>query len=589
MKLVIRPLRVLLPIMGSFLMTVAAWAADVTLTIEPQLISLLDTAVMKVEFSNLSGESVDLPNIDGLRIQYQGPQRSYNFVNGRSSSKVTHVYLIKPAKIGDFDIKPVIAKYKGGEKELAGKLRVIKKTDDKEAQELSELMYSRISSSRTGPYVHEPFDIELKVHVRDGIQQNGNFSIRGGIPEKGLDGELKWKIAARERKEIDGAIFNIYTLATTAKALTSGTFTFQPEVQLNVIIPRQRRRSYGFDDPFFGDPFGRQETRPYILECNALEVEVQPVPMAGRPDSFTGGVGILDFDVSVGPDKVKAGEPITVKMKISGRGNLSKITPPVITEDHNFKLYDARTVAADQPDEVRFEQVIIPKSDVVTNIPTIAFSYFNTKTSDFRTISHGPFPVEVEAVPQQTAQVVAPAPIIIQQETTVLGRDVVYLKSRPKTWITTDQVAWHRTNLFKMVVAAPALLLVIVGMGTARRNRLAGNVALARRQKAPRVARAHIQRAEQAMRKKDSHAFHEALWGALTEYFGHRLNLAPGEVSLQSVLDRVPREQDSLETLFNTIEQRRYAYGTDGEEKDEMKALLKQLTATLKKCERMKI
>lgn len=559
------------------------------MSIQPQLISLLDRAVLKIEFIDCKGSAVDFPEVDGLKIQYQGQSSETRIVNMRSSSKVIHSYLITPSKTGDFPIGPVIAQYKGGEKELTGRLRVIKKADDQEAQELSELMFSEISSNREAPHVHEPFGLELKVHIRDGIQIDGNFSIRGGMPETGMDGELQWNIAGRERKEIKGSIFNVYTLVTTAKTLTAGTFAFQPEVQLNVVIPRQQRRSWGFDDPFFGDMFGRQETRPVVLDCNKLDIGVRPVPTVGRPESFTGGVGVFDFDVQVGPTEVKAGEPITIRMRFAGEGNLSQITPPTIADSHDFKLYDARTVESKNPNEIRFEQVVIPKSGSVTNIPPVSFSYFNTKTTDFRTLKQGPFPVSVQAVAQQAAQVIASMPSTIQQETKILGRDIVYLKPLPKKWNGSNETAWHASTLFKVLLALPALLLLAVAGTTARRNTLQNNVALARRQKAPKAARKHVQLAEQALRKQDGAAFHEAMWNALADYFGHRLNLPPGDVTLQAVLARVPDEKDAIASLFSTIEQRRYGIQPETDPQDEMKALLNRLSTTLKKCERMKI
>jgi hypothetical protein len=582
--------KIMVPLIGCLAWASSAFSADVKMSIQPELISLLDRAVLKIEFIDTKGDAVDFPEVEGLNIQYQGQSSETRIVNFKSSSKIIHNYLITPSKTGDYSIGPVTAKYKGGEKELTGQLRVIKPKDDPEAQQISEIMFSRITSSRETPHVHEPFGLELKVYIRDGVQIDGNFGIRGGMPENGMDGDLEWQVAGRQRTEIKGSIYNVYTLRTTAKTLTAGTFTFQPQVQLNVVIPRQQRRSFGFDDPFFGDMFGRQETRPFTLDCNQLDIEVQAVPMEGRPDNFTGGVGIFDFDVQVGPTKVKAGEPITVKMRIAGKGNLAKITPPLLQENHEFKLYDARSVASGNPNEVRFEQVIIPKSGVVTNVPAISFSYFNTKTADFRTISKGPFAVTVEDVPQQTAQVIATVPSTIQQETKILGRDIVYLKPRPKTWKYKTDTAWYRTPLLNILLALPTLLLVVVAGTTARSNKLANNVALARRQKAPKAARRNVQRAEQAMRKEDEASFNEALWDALAEYFGHRLNLAPGEVTLDAVIKKLPQEKAALENLFKTIEQRRYGIQSTGENtKDDMKMLLGELTATLKKCERRKI
>jgi hypothetical protein len=581
---------IFLALCSIFASTCTVRAADVRMSMEPQLISLLDRAVMKIEFIDTKGDAVDIPEVEGLKFQYQGQSSETRIVNFKSSSKVIHTYLVTPTKVGDYTIGPVLCKYKGGQKEVSTQLRVIKPENDKEAQQISEVMFSRISSDRTAPYVHEPFGLDLKVYIRDGVQIDGNFSLRGGMPESGMEGELQWEVTGRDRTDRTGTIFNVYTLRTTATTLTAGTFTFRPEVQVKVIVPRQNRRSYGFDDPFFGDFFGRQETRPIILDCNTLEVNVQPVPTEHRPVSYTGGVGVFDFDAEVGPAKVKAGEPITVKMRIFGNGNISQITPPTLEEHHDLKLYDARTVPTQNPNEVRFEQVVIPKSDNVVEIPAIAFSYFNSKTSDFRTITKGPFPVAVEAMPQQAAQVIASIPSTIQQETEILGRDIVYLKSAPKVWKTATDTAWHHTKPFYTLLGLPVLLLLAIAGSTAKRNARANDVARARRQKAPGAARKNVQRAEQAMRKKDEAAFYEAMWVTLAEYFGHRLNLAPGEVSLPVVLARLPQQSEALESLFNTIEQRRYGFHSTGDKpKDEMKALLRQLTATLKKSERIKL
>jgi hypothetical protein len=590
LKLETRNLKLLIPIIGIFLCGLPALAADVQMLIEPQLVSLLDRAVLTVEFINVSGNALDIPEVDGLNIQYQGQSSETRIVNMKRTSKVIHKYLVTPSKVGDFTIGPVTAKFKGGEKELTAQLRVIKPADDKEAQEISELMYSHIATDRTAPHVHEPFGLTLKVHLQDGIQIDGNFAIRGGMPENGMDGELQWEVVDRKRQDINGKIFSVYTLTTQAKTLTAGTFTFQPQVQMNVIIPRQNRRSFGFDDPFFGDFFGRQETRPIILDCNKLEVNVRAVPMAGRPDSFTGGVGIFGFDVEVSPKDVKAGEPITVKMKISGKGNLSQITPPEIKESHAFKLYDARTVASQNPNEVQFEQVLIPKSEGVTNVPPISFSYFNTQTTDFRTITQGPFPVTVEAAPQQTAQIIATVPSTIPQETKILGRDIVYLKAAPDRWNLKSDLPWYRNPLFRILLALPALILLLATGIRARRNQLENNVALARRQKAPRAARKQVQQAEQAIRNRNDSEFYEAMWNALAEYFGHRLNLSPGEVSLQAVLRAFPEQQDRIAPLFNQVEERRYGIQSDAAEADhEMKSLLSELNTVLKSCERVKL
>jgi hypothetical protein len=557
------------------------------MSIEPELIGLLDRAVLKVEFIDTKGNAVDFPPMDGLTIKYRGPQTSYRFINGRSTSSVIHTYVVTPAKVGDYTIGPVKVKYKGGEKELSARLRVIKPEDDAEAQQLSEIMFSRITTDNPAPYVYEPFELQVKLHIRDGIQIAESFSLKGGLPDQGLDGELEWTVGRTGREQVGGLIYNTYTLKATTKALTAGTFSFQPGVQVNVVVPRQNRRSYGFDDPFFGDFFGRQETRPIVLDCNRQDIEVRPIPMEGRPESYTGGVGTMDFNVTVGPTELKAGEPVTVEMRITGSGNLEKLMPPKLEGLTGIKLYDVRSVPTDDPNEVRYEQVLIPTSDTVTELPPVSFTYFNTRTADFRTITKGPFQLSVEAVPDQSAQVMTTRPAT-PAATEVLGHDIAYLKARPARWLTADDVALRQAFRFRILLVLPACIVAITALIVARRSRFEQNEALARRQKAPRAARQNIQQAGQAIKSGDTAAFYEAVWNALTEYFGHRFNLAPGEVTLQSVLERIPDEDRAIEQLFSITEQRRYGIRDGERDPAEMKNLLRQLIALLKKCERIR-
>ena len=558
-------------------------AADVKISLESNLISLMDRTVLKIEFIDAKGESVDIPDVEGLEIKAIGNNRQIQIVNGKSTSSITHKYLITPGKIGDYNIGPITAKYRGGQKTETVKLRVIKPKDDPEAQKISELMFSRIETDRTSLFVHEPFKLKLKVYVRDGVQLAGQIGMQGGMPESGLDGEPNWEVTNRSREERNGSIFMVYTLEATAKALTAGTFSFSPEIELNVVIPRQNRRSYGFDDPFFGDFFGRQETRAIVLDCNTLDVQIRPIPDEGRPESFTGGVGILDFKVSVSPTELKAGEPVTIKMNISGDGNLEKIMPPSLDSSPGLKCYDARAVASDHPNEVCFEQVVIPNSDSVIEIPELTFSYFNTKTADFRTLHSGPFPVQVEAAPQQAAQVMAPLATPLSNETRVLGNDIAYLKPAPEHW----QIKDGPSSAQRLLYTLPALACACAGWAGTRRRKRESNHDFARRQKAPGAARKPIKEAELALKQNDPTAFYEAVWQTLSAYFGHRFNLPEGAISKQTICEKVPEEQECIARLFEAVEQHRYGIAHSSDT-SKMANDLQQLTALLKKCERMK-
>ena len=77
-------------VMAAGLLLVAnAYAADVRMSVEPALISLLDRAVLKIEYLDAKGAAIDIPEVEGIRIEYRGPQTQYKFVNGTPNAAGT--------------------------------------------------------------------------------------------------------------------------------------------------------------------------------------------------------------------------------------------------------------------------------------------------------------------------------------------------------------------------------------------------------------------------------------------------------------------------------------------------------------------
>ena len=90
------------------------------------------------------------------------------------------------------------------------------------------------------------------------------------------------------------------------------------------------------------------------------------------------------------------GDPITLKMTISGEGNFKTVNIPTLNFGDAFKVYEPEL----QQDEgiKTFKQVIIPKSDTIKEIPEVRFSFFDTNLGRYSTITEGPVPIEVTAL-----------------------------------------------------------------------------------------------------------------------------------------------------------------------------------------------
>ena len=63
------------------------------------------------------------------------------------------------------------------------------------------------------------------------------------------------------------------------------------------------------------------------------------LPEDNRPDDFSGAIGQFDFQASVAPLQVKAGDPLTLKMDIKGSGNFKNLKMPVFKAP-GFKSYE---------------------------------------------------------------------------------------------------------------------------------------------------------------------------------------------------------------------------------------------------------
>ena len=558
----------------------AVWAGDVRVRLEPDLIDLGERTTLSFECTDLQLEDIQLSPVSGLHIQYAGPMSKSVTVNGKTTRTISYTYQITPQKAGDFTLKATL-KYGGKTQTVSARLSVIKEAADVEKPQNSDLVFARIARKGPPAYVHEPFELEYTVYARKGIQLawedvfgRNLFYIKGGLPKDGLDGEPMLTMTAQGREVVEQRIFNTYTFSLKTKALKPGLLTICPQAT-----------AYGVSRSAFGFGSMGSDLIPVDLTCNSLDVEVKAVPQAGRPVSYSGAVGTFQFKVEISPAKVQQGSPVTVRSMISGNGNFDRFPPPELEETPQLKVYEIQKVQRDDPNAVCYEQAVIPTSAGVYEIPALTFSYFDTETETFQTVMRGPFPIDVDPASRQSAQVIAPAAAgAVVNETKVIERDIAYLKPAPAKWSYRSQTAGGLWWLWLPVV------LPIAAAGIAlHKSRIADNETKIRRQRAPKQARKQVNLAEKAMKNGSSAEFIEALWNALTEYFGDRLILAPGEVTVQAVLSEFPDQAEEIQLIFEVVEQ--YRYGVVGNKEipeDEMQTFFALLNEILKKCERVK-
>jgi hypothetical protein len=129
---------------------------------------------------------------------------------------------------------------------------------------------------------------------------------------------------------------------------------------------------------------------------------VKPLPVPGRPADFAGAVGNFEISADGSPSRVKMGDPVTMKIKVSGQGNFDRVTAPVLKDSNGWRSYPASStfVAEDElsmKGTKTFEMAVIPEAPK-TEMPVFEFSYFDPLAGKYVTRTSQPQALLVEGV-----------------------------------------------------------------------------------------------------------------------------------------------------------------------------------------------
>ncbi|MGD9613093.1 MAG: BatD family protein [Kiritimatiellia bacterium] len=577
-----------------FAFALAARAMDVTFDVQPRLLNLGETAQATLTFHGVrTAPNVEFPRIPGLQITGTGQQMQF----GAGGSRVSLTYNLFPQKPGPHAIGPYELDY-NGEKIQIPAVSLEVRAPNGDAAATNEMIFARLTLPSEPPYIHQVFDIVIGLYSLPTIELTRDVIPLGGFPESGfVFGPLEELQMVRE--EVGGQFYHLRRFRARARALTAGTFDVRPALRVGVVDANQRQQRR---DPFgFFDPFAGPSATPVTLSVPPASLSIRAIPDEGRPADFAGAVGQFDFAMDVRPRELKVGEPITVTLRLQGSGNVAAAMPPSYRDADLFKAYEARQVG-DTPDPAAerggkiFEQVVLPRSDALKELPALRFSFFDPASSQYRTVSAGPFPLTIHPSESGNGALLLQVPggAAAGGGSLVLGTDIVYLKPAPARWRNGGGLAARKPLLIAVHAAAP-LALAGLFFATRRRNRLATDMALARRQKAPRSARANLRKAEAALKESAAPAAtFSALAAAASDYFGHRLNLPPGAVEAPLILEKLRAAKADEAALakwrefFALSDQIRFASATDLSRAD-MERWIATVASLLRRAERLRL
>lgn len=544
-------------------------AAEISVqaSVDRTTVAVGEPFVLSIEASGTQNAAApDTGQVGDFQIQYLGPSTEVSVVNGRMSAKVSHRYQLVGRKEGVFTLGPFRISSEGKVYETEPiRVRVSAAAPGQGAESAvppEEQLRLVVSTPKTELYIGERIPIEVKVYV-------GNVRVDDlQYPKIPAEGVTFGKLSEPDRKEeiVNGRRYQTLAFKTLLTPVHAGELDLTATMQMNVLRPRGRRRGNDpFFDRFFNGFFNDAARQPIEIHAEPTKVRILPLPQEGRPGDFSGAVGRFNFTLNAKPTQVAVGDPITVRMEIRGRGNLTSLAAPEIPTDDRFRKYDPQPVKDEERATQRvYEQVVIPKRADVTELPVVSFSFFDPAQRRYQTIRRGPVALQVSpAAAAGRPQVVSEGAVIEPPKPAEqLGRDIVFIKDAP------GQLRSRGTRFYARAWFLTLQLLPVVGFGVLlafvrRKERFAADPRLVRLHQAGRDARSSL--SNLATVPTDDGRFYDDLTAAIHSYLSAKLDLPPGALERTRVLERLAGNGSSADlhgqvaSFFDLVEGARYA------------------------------
>lgn len=244
----------------------------------------------------------------------------------------------------------------------------------------------------------------------------------GSLPIQTKNGTLKLPCTQRVER-VDGRHYVVYSAQRILVPERPGEFEFEPITVTARKARYARRRSDILEDFFASFGSNRQDRGiPVRARGRPATLIVRPLPREQRPASFAGAVGPgFTMDVVADRTVVRVGDPITLSITVRGAGNLSNAGLPPLSADGGmdptkFRLPDGDVTGVSGNGEKQFSVKVRVMRPSVSEIPALAYSWFDPERESYQTTRSKPIALRVMA-----AQVISADDVVTRAESTASG------------------------------------------------------------------------------------------------------------------------------------------------------------------------
>lgn len=325
----------------------------------------------------------------------------------------------------------------------------------------------------------------------------------------------------------------------------------------------KRIRPPQFQIEYRGRGFGLQ-SKLARRTANTLEIEVKPLPEAGKPAGYNGAVGDYRLSWSISDTAGRVNEPLTLSVELTGNGDIARtpdLSPPLPAE---FELINSRSEQSARLRDgawggrKRWEFIFIPNRAGDITLGPLEYPFFDPATGQYKLAAGEPIQLLIEPpAPASRAESAAALPAEAESS----EWDIRYIKT-PSAPLALEGSPFFHSPFFWAAMLIPVLANILIFAGTRLLRRGRGRGGDLRRRKALNIA---VKRLARAPGGKSASS---EISAALIDYFADKLNLERGGLSMVEVRNTLVRRDlhqhplvDEISAVFEACDAARYAPG----------------------------
>lgn len=536
--------------------------------------------------------TVNTQNVNGFRVGtipaelevLMGPstssQSSFQMVNGHtsSSSSITYTYIICANKAGTYSI-PAAHISVGGKTIASNQLRIKVSGASRQGAQGQQGqgegglrpagsrisgsdLFIKVSANKRRVHEQEPILLTYKVYTLVDLT-----SLKGNMPD--LKGFHTQEVQLPQQKsyKIETVNGRPYRTVTWSQYVMFPQITGKleiPGITFDGIVIQQNRDVDPFE-AFFNGGSGYVEVKKKI-KAPGLTIQVDPLP--ARPAGFSGGVGSFTISAQLNKTDIKANNPVTLRVIVSGRGNLKLIKKPEVKFPKDFDTYDAKVTDKTKltsngvEGNMVYDFLAVPRNQGKYEIPPIEFVYYDTEANAYKTVKTQAFTLNV-AKGSGSASVSDYTGDAADDQ---LNKDIRGIKTGDADVHDIGDFFFGSTAYW---VAMCVLAAIFVSLFVVFRHRAIANANIDRMRgkKANKVATKRLKKANRLMLDGKASLFYDEVLRALWGYVGDKLSIPVEKLSRENISQRLAERSVGDETIalfigaLDECEFERYAPG----------------------------